>query len=82
MTRTSSQSKKIAATAGIILAGLAAGPIAAIAMMKHLESTGALESEWSFGYLLTHIAPVFFNLFNLWLFCCCVFCPQDLAVKR
>jgi len=59
MTRTSSQSKKIAATAGIILAGLAAGPIAAIAMMKHLESTGALESEWSFGYLLTHIAPVF-----------------------
>ena len=59
MARASSKSKKIAATAGIILAGLAAEPIAAIAVMKHLESTGALESEWSFGYLLTHIAPVF-----------------------
>lgn len=59
MAKTPSKGKKIAATAGIILAGLAAGPAAAIGMMMHLGSTGELESEWAVGYLFTHIMPSF-----------------------
>ncbi len=59
MAKTSSKGKKIAATVVIILAGLAAGPVAAIGMMLHLGSTGALESEWALGYMFTHILPSF-----------------------
>ncbi len=59
MAKTSSKGKKIAATAGIILAGLAAGPVAAIGIMMYLGSTGELESEWALGYLFTHIVPSF-----------------------
>ena len=52
------KSRKIAATAGIILAGLAAGPIAALLTISHLESSGALDSEWAFGYI-AHILLAF-----------------------
>ena len=45
------KSARIAATVGIILAGLAAGPVAALLTVAHLESTGALDSEWAFGYI-------------------------------
>lgn len=51
--------KKITATVAIILAGLAAGPVAALVMMTHLQSAEALESEWALGYLFTHIGPSF-----------------------
>ena len=49
---------KIGATAGIILAGLAAGPVAALLMLTRLESSGALDSEWAFGYI-AHILLAF-----------------------
>ena len=42
---------KIGATVGVILVGLGAGPVAAFAMAAHLESSGALDSEWALGYL-------------------------------
>jgi hypothetical protein len=28
-------------------------------MMAYLQSSGDLESEWAFGYLITHILPSF-----------------------
>jgi len=50
---------KIAATVGIILAGMAVGPVAVLCMFTYLESTGAMDSEWALGYLFTHILPAF-----------------------
>ena len=49
---------KIGATVGIILAGLAAGPVAAFLTVTYLESSGALDSEWAFGYI-AHILLAF-----------------------
>ena len=61
--------KKNTATVAIILVGLAAGPVAALVMMTHLQSTKELESEWALGYLFTHIGPSF--LIGV-IFGCCV----------
>jgi hypothetical protein len=59
MAKQSSNGRKIAATVGILLAGLVVGPIAAFAMLMYLGLTGELDSEWALGYWGTHILPAF-----------------------